>query len=801
MSIRTRIFAGCLALTLLTVLTGAIARQAERRLGQVALDIYDNGFMAVSYLREAQVGFADLAAHPAHATPAVVADLLGDLDVVHDRATSDRARALATTLQQTMRIAVPLLPRNAAIGSAVQAQFGLLVEVVAADGFRYRQQVGRLVEAQLRRTGIVLGVSILAALSITALLGRLISPPILRAVQIAQQIAGGDLDTPVVVSGRGETGDLLRALATMQASIAAAMQRIRSLMDRQAEQHADAIAEQNAKLDAALQNMTQGLCLFDPEGRLAIANRRFTEMFGAPHIGDTAAQVLNHAGLSALLDVGQDASIAALTCDLPDGRSVAVSQHWVGGGGWVATYEDVSERRQSEARLAHMARHDALTGLSNRLGCSEHLRAALARPDAANRLALLCLHLDRFKLINETISHAASAALLCAVAARLQAAIGPADLLTRLGDDAFAVVQDVPGQPREAAALARRLIELMGEPYLVDGESRQVGASIGIALADQEIATPEALLSDADLALQQAREDGRGSLHFFEPEMNLRMQARRALKQDLRRALASDQLAVFYQPLLAASGGISGFEALVRWRHPVRGLVSPAEFIPLAEETGLIVDIGMWVMRRACTDCAGWGHALKVAVNLSPVQFRGGTLVQDVAAVLAESRLPAQRLELEITESVLLQEDEQVMLTLQGLRAQGVRIAMDDFGTGYSSLGYLRRFPFDKIKIDQSFVGNMCRKDDCRAIVRAVIGLGRALGIRVNAEGVETEEQHQVLLEEGCNELQGYLFSKPQPEEAVAGLLRRLGVAEEAEVRPGAMPPALPLSGILLMNP
>ena len=778
MTIRAKILAGCLALTALAGLLGAVAVAAERKLDGLALSIYDDAFMAVSYLRAAQVGFAELAtgAHAGASDANAPEEVLSDLDVVRDRAMSAAGRAQAEALREhvadALRNASTAGPCSSDTAVEIQAEFERVVETFAADGFSYRRRVGEIMAAQVRRTVAAVGATLFAALAITALVSRSIAPPVRRAVRIAQAIAAGKLDNAIAVRGRGETTDLLRALSAMQASIAAAMARINHLMADQAASHAGELAAQHARLEAALENMNQGLCLFGPDGRLAVANQRFAEMFGAPEAGASPERLLRGRGLKPLLDGTAGGGTAAFSCDLPDGRAIACSQRLVAGGGWVTTYEDVTERRAAEQRLAHMARHDALTELPNRLLLSEHMPQALARASRNGGLAVLCLDLDRFKAVNDALGHAAGDALLRAVSQRLRDCTREIDLIVRLGGDEFAIVQEAPAQLTDAVALARRLIEVLSAPFDLDGQQVVIGTSIGIALSEDGQARPEALLKCADLALYRAKAEGRGTFCLFEAEMDALIQVRRALELDLRHALAGGQLELFYQPLVhAGDGSISGFEALLRWRHPERGLVSPAIFIPVAEEIGLIDAIGAWALRRACRDAAGWPGTRKVAVNLSPAQFRGGTLVEDVANALAASGLPPGRLELEITESVMLQDDDSVLATLHGLRALGVRIAMDDFGTGYSSLSYLRRFPFDKLKIDQSFVRGMDDRGDCLAIVRAVIGLGRSLGMAVNAEGVETPEQLAALRAEGCNELQGYLFSRPRPGSEVEAML------------------------------
>ncbi|WP_428374816.1 putative bifunctional diguanylate cyclase/phosphodiesterase [Lichenicoccus sp.] len=819
MPIRGKILSGCLALTLLTALLGVFAERAERRLGFLAFDIYDNAFMSVSYLREAQMDFGQMARGSAPGSPpgstasrpaaAVAQEILDDLDVVRARAMSPSGREQAEALRRNVAALLPGIAADPAGVVMTQQAFDRLVETFAGDGFTYRRTVGRMVALQRRQTWGALIVSVAAAMTITALITRLIAPPVRRAVRIAQSIAAGRLDNPIAATGRGETADLMRALSVMQSSIASGMRRIQALMDQQAQSHAGEIAAQHAQMQAALANMNQGLCLFGADGSLRVANTRFAEMFGAPVLGRSADEVLRAAGLASLIDISRDGLLETFSCELEDGRIMAVSQQPIAGGGWVATYEDVSERRAAERRLAHMARHDLLTGLPNRLLFEEHMREALASLAPNDGLAVLCLDLDRFKLVNDTLGHGIGDDLLRLVAARLRGCVREEDLVVRLGGDEFAIIQlsrgqdsrgpallaakipaflapKVMEQPQEVTMLAQRVIERLSAPFEVDQHQIGIGASVGIALSsdpslsEDDQRSPQALLKCADLALYRAKAAGRGNFHFFEPDMDTRMQARRRLEQDLRLAVSAQQFELYYQPLMESGAGLSGFEALLRWNHPERGLVSPVEFIPLAEEVGLIPVIGRWALQRACADAAAWPATLKVAVNLSPLQFRPG-LAAEVADALAASGLSARRLELEITESLLLQDDAAVLATLHRIRALGVRIAMDDFGTGYSSLGYLRRFPFDKIKIDQSFVRGMIDQADCLAIVRAVIGLGRSLGIAINAEGVETTAQHQALLREGCDELQGFLFSRPRPASEVASMVQQLGPASSRE--------------------
>jgi diguanylate cyclase (GGDEF)-like protein len=434
---------------------------------------------------------------------------------------------------------------------------------------------------------------------------------------------------------------------------------------------------------------------------------------------------------------------------------------------------DVTAKRQAEARIAHMAHHDALTGLPNRLLFHERLEEALARVRRyRENLAVLYLDLDQFKNVNDTLGHPAGDKLLVAVAERLRNCLRDCDMVARFGGDEFAVLQIGLAGPHEAGDLAERIVTLLSEPYDIEGHQAVIGTSVGIALAPADGETAEQLLRNADIALYQAKEDGRRVFRFFEPGMDARLRARRTLELDLRKALAAGEFEVYYQPLVTLETGvISGFEALLRWHHPLRGMVAPAEFIPLAEEIGLIVPIGEWVLRQACAEAATWPDDLKVSVNLSPVQFKKGNLPQVVFATLASAGLPAARLELEITESIFLANSETNLATLRSLRALGVGISMDDFGTGYSGLIYLRAFPFDKIKIDRSFISELGERADCMAIIKAITNLGSNLGIPTLAEGAETEKQLAWLREAGCTEMQGYLFSRPIPASEIAELL------------------------------
>jgi len=435
---------------------------------------------------------------------------------------------------------------------------------------------------------------------------------------------------------------------------------------------------------------------------------------------------------------------------------------------------DITERKRAEARLAFMAQHDGLTGLPNRaLLCQQMDDMLLHTRRSAEKLAVLVLGLDNFKAINDTLGHGVGDMLLRAVAKRLRAALREEDAIARLNSDEFAILQGGVTRPEDATLLARRLLEAIADPFLLEEHSVVIGASIGIAVSPGDGDASDKLLKNADLALSRAKNDFRGTFSFFEAEMDACAQSRRKVEIDLRNAIRNDLLQPYYQPLVdLATGRITGFEALVRWPDPERGMISPGEFIPVAEETGLINAIGSLMLRRACRDAAQWPDEVRVAVNLSPLQFRTGNLLSLVMDALKQSGLAARRLELEITETLLLEKSSQVLATLHALRALGVRISMDDFGTGYSSLSYLRSFPFDKIKIDRSFVQEVDANRDAQAIIRSIVSLGKGLGVTITAEGVETEAELSCLRAEGCHEGQGFLFSRARPHAEIVALLK-----------------------------
>ncbi len=462
---------------------------------------------------------------------------------------------------------------------------------------------------------------------------------------------------------------------------------------------------------------------------------------------------------------------------LRDDRLLDCTLRPLSSGGFVLSIDDVTEL----ARIAELAQFDALTGLANRSSLRDQLVDRLQTAARENlSVAVLYIDLDRFKAVNDTLGHPIGDMLLRKVADRIKSAVREGGIVARLGGDEFAVIQSGGIQPQTATGLAARLVDLVGRAYAVEGHMLHIGASVGVALFPNDGHEPDVLFKNADLALYRAKAEGRGCYHFYEPGMDERMQARRALEIDLRRALALKQFEVEYQPQIElVTNRIVGFEALIRWRHPERGRVSPSNFIPLAEEIGVINAIGEWVLRTACVHAAGWTEPVSVAVNLSPVQFRG-KLVETVMAALACSGLPAWRLEVEITEGVLLDNTDDVLQILNGLRALGVHVSMDDFGTGYSSLSCLQKFPFDKIKIDQSFIRDIDAHPERRAIVRAITSLASARGMKTIAEGIETEAELDCIRAEGCTHVQGYLTGRPQSAEAASALVASTAFTQAA---------------------
>lgn len=569
-------------------------------------------------------------------------------------------------------------------------------------------------------------------------------------------------------------------------------ERTKELSKREAE-----LFTQNRRFDAAINNMVLGLCMFDQENRLLVCNSQYASMYQLTAeyltVGTPLRTILERrAAIGACPKDEKDfverviertcsASPYVLVSEQANGRIISSTFQPIAGGGWVGIHQDVTEQRRAEAKIAHMAHHDALTGLPNRVLLREQLNQHLSSVQRGASFAVLCLDLDYFKQVNDTLGHPVGDALLCAVAGRLRESVRDTDVVARLGGDEFAIIQCGVEQPTSATTLAQRLVEELARPFSVDAHEIVIGTSVGISVTPNDGNDADVLLKNADMALYRAKENGRNGFSFFEPEMDAKMHERRTLEIDLRKAIAVGEFELFYQPLVnLESDTLSGFEALLRWNHPTKGMIPPLTFIPLAEDTGLIIPLGEWVLRQACNEAAKWPDDLKIAVNLSPVQFRNKNLVSTVTSAIAKSGIAAARLELEITETVMLQNTEQTLAVLRMLQGIGVRISMDDFGTGYSSLSYLRSFPFDKIKIDRSFVKDLDKGEEAIAIIRAISGLGKTLGMITTVEGVETKAQLEQVRAEGCTEVQGYLFSVPQPASEVPRLLSSYGKKSQA---------------------
>ena len=570
-------------------------------------------------------------------------------------------------------------------------------------------------------------------------------------------------------------------------------------------EQAERLEATNLRLDTALDNMSHGLCLFDAEGRLAVVNARYFEIFhlppGSVRPGITIRELIavrvahgNHPGASIedlvnekLSRVGRRGP-AIFTMPIANRRVLSVSLRPAPNGGWAATYEDVTERRLAEEQVAFMARHDALTRLPNRTLFAERMQQAIAQLHGDFRFAVFCLDLDRFKEVNDTWGHAIGDELLRAVGDRLRSCVRSSDTICRLGGDEFAILKMASHTREEMVSFARRIIDVTSQPYDLDGCRATVGVSVGIAVAPDDGRSADMLIRNADTALYRAKTEGRGAWRFFEPQMDARIRARRVLGHDMQEALARGEFELRYQPVFDLSNErVCGLEALLSWRHPIRGSVPPSEFIPLAEELGFIVPLGTWVLHQACREAMHWPPHVTVAVNVSSAQFRTDQLVQTVQDALEATGLAAGRLKIEITETVLLSHSPATLDTMRTLRAMGVGISLDDFGTGYSSLSYLGSFPIDQIKIDQSFIRNLSESGSV-AIVRAIIGLAASLGMRVVAEGVETAEQLEWLRAERCEEVQGYLLSEPLRPADVPFLLKRAWPLAARERRPRMRP-------------
>ena len=682
--------------------------------------------------------------------------------------------------------------------TAAANDYGAIAEVIGASISRYRVHEARVLDGwamDLKETAdsfnswlwisVLATVVILGPFSLTLI--HTTVRKLIRLRHVMMRLAHNDTAIAVpFTSLRDEVGDIARAVTVFQSNAVA-------LLEKEIR-----LTTVNHQFDIALNHMSHGLCMFDSEQRVVVCNRRYLDLYGLTceqvMPGTTLRQILEYRIARGIYSAGSpenyvrerlasvtQASIAVH--QLSDGRSFRISHQPMASGGWVTTHEDVTEQSIATKRIAHMASHDALTNLGNRSLLRDRLAEELPRVRRGATCALHYLDLDRFKSVNDTLGHPVGDALLKAVAERLRSSVREIDTVVRLGGDEFSVLQLGVENSQQAMSLACRLIEVISAPYQIAEHAITIGTSIGIALAPRDGIDSDDLIKKADIALYHAKETSRGSAAMFEPSMQAHSLARRAMEQDLREAIANEQFSLHYQPVVdLKSGGVSCFEALIRWNHPRRGAVSPMDFIPVAEEVGLISSIGEWVLRRACKDAIQWPAGIKIAVNVSPIQFKGTGLVALVTDALAQVGLDAGRLTLEVTESTLLEGDDAVLKTLNRLRELGVTIALDDFGTGYSSMSYLRRFPFDVLKIDRSFIRDAAERNDSAAIVRAIASLASSLGMKTVAEGVETTADLHMVREAGCSHVQGYLFSRPVPVTSVAAVLASCS----AEIRAAA---------------
>jgi diguanylate cyclase (GGDEF)-like protein len=791
MSIRYKFFFAFSILVALACFLALVGFQGIAMSGDLVVRLYDGPLMGINHARsaDATLNEARILMTPdrgggsrddtVKTFQAMVAEIAEDLKIVHERIENDDVKAALAKAEGRIRDwsdaelkllnsppdGLPAIPTALAVtqkGEAAAIALDGLVDRVAAYGLEYRKNAEAAVAAA-RTTLLVLAIAtVLVGIMFAIGFSWSMSRPISEAMQVAERVASGNFTDLIVSDRQDELGRLLRSLAAMQSGLKTRADQDYAVMQ---------------KLDAALNNMTQELCMFGPDDRLMLWNERYVTMYriapGRLFVGCT---------LEAMLEARKEAGTAytnlaqyeaklqeaittrapdSLIAELADGRIVSVAYRATQNGSWVSTHQDITERMQDQARIAHLAFHDQLTGLPNRAAFNDHIAGMFDRASADNEnFAVLCLDLDRFKEINDVYGHSTGDRFLAEIGRRLAVACEAA-FLARLGGDEFAIV--LSGATQLAEALCKRLGSILDAPVQIDEYEIQASFTIGTSVYPQDGANVDTLFANAEAALYRAKAEQRGTIRFFEPAIDRQIRERRLLQQDVALAVEKNELQLYFQPQATTAGEVFGFEVLARWRHPVRGMMSPSLFIPLAEETGAIWPIDEWVLREACREAASWPNPLSISVNLSPVDFRRGDIPATILSILLETGLNPQRLEIEITEGVLFQDFERAITVLRKIKNLGVRVAMDDFGTGYSSLFYLQSFPFDKIKIDQTFIAKIGKNFPADAIIHAILGLGRALALPVIAEGVETEEQLAFLVNEGCSKVQGYLIGRPQP--------------------------------------
>ncbi|MDB5402558.1 MAG: domain S-box-containing protein/diguanylate cyclase protein [Rhodopila sp.] len=782
---QSKILSVCLGFVVIIAVLGGLAHQQGAQMGRLAVGIYDHAFIGMSYVDQTQEEFLRIAAVPRQVGATDRADfqrVIDRLDVALERAASERTRSAGMQARGLLAAlpgaaAADLPERMAQTDRAITR----LVKKFAADGLQSRDEAEALVAHSDRLVLIEIAVAVGLALAVGWLVGRILSRPLAQLVHSIDRLAIGELEhevAPSLVRRSDEIGAVARAAAVfrgaMRQNARAGEEREREREKTEAERRRAAVLE--LKRMRLLSDISQEILIIHRDGVILQINAAGGRMFGVPddqligrRILNLIAEVDHPAILRRALRREADLDHEEIHLHIANGTLVPVefscsTIDYEGTPATVMAFRDLSDHKRDAARIRHLAHHDALTDLPNRFLLQERLTHALdLAARSANGPALFYLDLDRFKPVNDMLGHAAGDALLIQVAKRLHAELRPTDTLARVGGDEFVIVA-LLDHPENVALLAGRLVDSLAQPFELGDHQVEIGTSIGIALYPKDGDCQQTLMHAADTALYRAKQEKRGTFRFFEPAMDEHLQARRQLERDLRRAIERRQLLLHYQPLVSCvTGKVEGFEALIRWNHPERGLVAPNDFIPLAEETGLIVEIGQWVLETACEAAARWDEPQWVAVNVSPVQFRQSDLPSIVSAILARTGLPASRLEIEMTESVLMEDSKRAAGILSALREQGVRLALDDFGTGYSSLSYLHAFKFDKLKIDRSFIARLGEAEDATIIVRTIIGLAHNLGLSIVAEGVETPQQLELIRDLMCDQVQGYLLGRPKP--------------------------------------